>query len=113
MAEDYWANTQLSVARYCGGIRCEGKIWDIVNKDGITIYELSDPKSKHYVGGGNKKAIEPGEPADLVREEFIPFYRKLGRDRFIEVLKEHQQASDTELEKIYKELITGIGDESK
>ena len=111
MAEDYWANTQLSAARYCGGIRYEGKIWNIVNKDGITLYELSSPKSKHYVG--DKKAIGPGEPADLVREEFIPFYRKLGRDRFIEVLKENQQASDTELKKIYDELITERGDESK
>jgi len=39
-------------------------------------------------------AIEPGEPADLCRRDFVPLYRKLGRGRFLEILKAHQQTSD-------------------
>lgn len=104
MAEEYWANSHLSIARYYGRIQFNGHEYQIVNKHGITIFELSNPDSKHYVGGGNKKAIEPGEPADLVRKDFITYYKRLGRDRFLEVLKEHQQASDVELKGIYKEL---------
>lgn len=104
MTEEYWANSHMSIARYYGGVTFNGHEYQIVNKHGITIFELSDPSSKHYVGGGNKKAIEPGEPADLVRKDFITYYRGLGRDRFLDVLKEHQQTSDTELKKIYREL---------
>jgi len=39
-----------------------------------------------------------------VRLDFVKHYRRLGRDRFLEVLKQNQRASDKELEKIYKEL---------
>lgn len=104
MAEEYWANSQLSVARYYGGCTFNGKEYEIVNKYGATLSELSNPASKYYVGDGDKKAIEPGEPADLVRADFIPYYKQLGRDRFLDVLKKHQQASDAELKRIYKEL---------
>jgi hypothetical protein len=89
MTEEYWANSQFSVARYYGGIQINGKIYKIVNKQGATIFELSNPNSPYYVGDGDKKAIEPGEPADLVMEEWIPIYKKLGRDRFIEIVKKN------------------------
>lgn len=89
MTEEYWANSQLSVARYYGEIKINGKIYKIVNKQGATIFELSDPNSPYYVGDGAKKAIEPGEPADLVMEEWIPIYKRLGRDRFIEIVKKN------------------------
>ena len=111
MAEEYWASSQFSVARYYGGIIVNGHKYKIVNKQGITIFELSDPSSKHYVKSG--KAIEPGEPADLVREDFIPFYKKLGRDAFIKVLEENQRMSDTELKKIYKEMTKSNNSKSK
>ena len=94
----------MSIARYYGGVTFNSHEYQIVNKHGITIFELSNPSSKHYVGEGNRKAIEPGEPADLVRKDFITYYRRLGRERFLDVLKEHQQASDTELKKIFREL---------
>ncbi len=85
--ECYWANSQLSVARYFGGLQFNGKEYKIVNKDGITVEELSNPHSKNYVGNG-KYAIPPGEPADLVMDEWIPVYRKLGRDKFVRLLKD-------------------------
>lgn len=85
MTEEYWANSHLSVARYYGGIKVNGHEYKIVNKDGITLEELSDPRSEHYVKEG--KAIPPGEPADLVLKEWIPVYRKLGREKMIRLVK--------------------------
>lgn len=87
MTEEYWANSQFSVARYYGGLQIGGKSYKIVNKQGATIFELSDPDSPYYVGDGNM-AIPPGEPADLVLEEWIPIYKKLGRDKTIELVKQ-------------------------
>lgn len=94
MTEEYWANSQFSVARYYGEIRINGKIYKIVNKQGATIFELSDPDSPYYVGDGNTKAIEPGEPADLVLEEWIPFYKQLGRDKIIECVKNRMSVQE-------------------
>ena len=111
MAEEYWSTTYFSVARYYGGMQMNKHSYKIVNKEGATIFELSDPCSKYYVKG--EKAIEPGQPADLVREDFIPFYKKLGRDTFIKVLEENQRMSDTELKKIYKEMTKSINSKSK
>lgn len=93
MTEEYWANSQFSVARYYGGLQIGGKSYKIVNKQGATIFELSDPDSPYYVGDGNM-AIPPGEPADLVREDWIPVYRKLGREKFIEVVKQNMSLKD-------------------
>lgn len=99
------ADSYFSVARYCGGIQMNQYSYKIVNKEGITIFELSDPENEHYVGDGDEQAIKPGEPADLVREDFIPYYKSLGRDVFIKVLEENQRKSDTEIKKIYEEMI--------
>lgn len=99
MAEEYWANSPLSIARYYGGIKVDGDEYKIVNKDGITLEELSYPRSKHYVKEG--KAIPAGEPADLVRKDWIPVYRKLGRDRTIGLVK--NGISLKEAKKIAKE----------
>lgn len=87
MTEEYWANSQFSVARYYGGIQIGGKSYKIVNKQGATIFELSDPDSPYYVGDGNM-AIPQGEPADLVLKEWIPMYKKLGRDKTIECVEQ-------------------------
>lgn len=99
MTEEYWASSHLSVARYYGGIKLNGGEYKIVNKDGITLEELSDPRSKHYVKEG--KAIHAGEPADLVLMQWIPIYRKLGREKTIELVK--RGLSLKEAEKIMKE----------
>ena len=105
MTEEYWANSYFSVARYYGGINMKPYQYKIVNKEGITIFELRDPESEHYVGDGDEQAIKPGEPADLVREDFIPYYKSLGRDAFIKVLEENQRKSDTEIKEIYESMI--------
>ncbi len=99
MSEEFWANSQFSVVRYYGKAKIGGHEYIIVNKEGKDIFECSAEAEK----AGREKAIEPGEPADLVRTDFVKHYRRLGRDRFLELLKANQQTSDKELEKIFKE----------
>lgn len=74
MCKEFWVNTQLSIARRYGGARIDGHEYHII--------------------GGN----------DMVRKDFIPFYRKLGREKFLEILKAYQQTPDKELLAIYKEM---------
>lgn len=85
MEESYWANSTLSISRYYGGIVFRRKEYFIVNKDGIKLLELSDPDSPHYVKEG--MAIPPGEPADLVQNEWIPVYKALGRKKTFELVQ--------------------------
>lgn len=87
MTEEYWANTYFSVARYTGIIKVEGQAYVIVNKEGKDIFECSAEAEKE----GRMKAIEPGEPCDLCREDFVPIYRKLGRDKFLNLIREHPE----------------------
>lgn len=88
MTEEYWAHSPFSIARYYGTIKVGEKQYTLVNKDGLTIFELSNPTSKHYVGDDNM-AIPPGEPADLVLNEWIPIYRHLGRAKTIELVQQN------------------------
>ena len=85
MTQEYWISSPFSIARCYGGISVDGKQYVVVNKDGVTLAELSDPGSGHYVGD-DRKAIEPGEPADLILKEWLPVYRALGRERTMEVV---------------------------
>lgn len=87
MAAEYWENSYFSIARHFGSVTAFGHTYTIVNKDGVTIFELSDPDSPHYVGD-DAQAIKPGEPADLVMNEWIPTYRKMGREAFLEHIKD-------------------------
>lgn len=85
ITENVWANSQLSIARHYGRISCYNGTYIIVNKDGKDIFECSHEARI----AGRTKAIEPGEPADLCRAEFIPIYRKLKRERFFQFLKDN------------------------
>jgi len=96
MSEEFWANSQFSIARYYGRVKVGGHEYVIVNKEGKDIFECSIEAERK----GREKAIEPGEPADLCRRDFVPLYRKLGRERFLEILKVHQQTSDKEIKQI-------------
>ena len=112
MEEAFWANTYYSVARHYGGINIKGEggkthSFLIVNKEGNTLGELSDPESKCYVSDG--MAIPPGEPADLIDQDFIPYYKKLGRDKFIEILKENNLTERSSLLKLYREAVKKHG----
>lgn len=56
---DYWMNSQLSVARFYGGIKFNGEKYVIV-----------PPKN------------------DLILSKWVPVYKKLGRDKTIKLIKE-------------------------
>lgn len=101
MSEEFWANSQLSIARHYGQILLGNYTYIIVNKEGKDIFECSDEADRE----GRDKAIPAGEPADLCRTDFVKFYRKLGREAFLQVLKDNQHASDKKLIEIYKETI--------
>ena len=100
MDEAFWMNSQLSIARHYGRISNGGNVWYIVNSRGMDLFECTYEANKL----GRDKAIPAGEPADLVRADFIKYYKKLGRDKFLSVLKEHPQATDKELAAIFKDL---------
>lgn len=85
MEEEYWANTQLSIVRHYGSIIFNDAQYTVVNKEGRTVFELSVEAERE----GREKAIPPGEPCDLVMDQFIPVYRKVGREAFIRMLKEN------------------------
>lgn len=76
MEEAYWRNSYLSVVRYYGAVTINKKGYSIVNKEGITLLELSDPTSPHFAN--DLIAISPGEPADLIQNDWIPVYKALG-----------------------------------
>jgi len=100
MTEEVWANSQFSIARYYGGINIEGKKYIIVDKLGRDLFECSAIAEKE----GRDKAIEPGEPADLIREDFKKLYKKYGRDKFIEALEANPNIHEPKwLEKVLKE----------
>ena len=84
MAENYWANSMFSIARYFGKISIDGHEYVIVDKRGHDIFECSIEAEK----AGRAKAIEPGEPCDLCRVDFVPIYRKLGREQFLKFIPE-------------------------
>ena len=85
MSESFWANSSLSIARYSGRIKLGKYEYVICNKDGKDIFECSMEAEKV----GREKAIEPGEPCDLVRTDVLPIYRKLGREQFLRFLEEN------------------------
>ena len=99
MTEEYWANSQLSVARYYGRIQYNGKTFWILDKHGRDLWECTLIANQE----GREKAIDPGEPADLVRDDFREVYRGLGRDRFIEILKANIDSTDEEILEKMKE----------
>jgi hypothetical protein len=86
MTEEYWANSQFSVVRHTGRVKWNGVTYIICNKEGKDIFQCSIEAEKE----GRDKAIEPGEPCDLIDERYLPVYRKLGREKFIELIKKHQ-----------------------
>lgn len=107
MEEAYWNNSQFSVAKFYGGITFkQGDVrrsLKIVNKHGITIEELSDPYSKYYVEDG--MAIQPGEPADLVDADFIGYYKALGREKFISIMKCNRTTPRERLKRTFEEAL--------
>ena len=93
LTKESWMNSQLSVAKYSGGVQVVGeggkkRTLFVVNKEGKDLTQAG---------------ISEGEPADLVDKEFIPLYKKLGRTLFIGIVKANPLASRKELKDILTE----------
>ncbi len=97
MTEEYWRTSQFSAVKYTGSIKINDHEYVIVNKEGKDIFQCSHEAEK----AGREKAIEPGEPCDLIRVDFIPYYKKLGREHFIDVLKRYPTTGEKELIEIF------------
>ena len=76
MTKEYWTASQLSVARFSGGC----KVW------------------------GHEYLVMP-QTFDLLRTDFIPFYKKLGRDRFMQMLKDNPLIGDADLKRMMQETV--------
>lgn len=87
MSSEYWSNSIFSFVRMTGAMKWNGKIYLIVNKEGVTLDELSNPDSKYYLGDDVEDFIPPDEPADLVMKEWVPIYKALGRAKMMEFAK--------------------------
>ena len=95
MAEEFWANSQLSIARFYGQISYNGHtFW-------ILVY-WGESHDTYANEEGKEMAIEAGEPADLVREDFIKVYKDLGREKFLELLQINRLHSDGQILKAMK-----------
>ena len=93
LTKESWMNSQLSVAKYTGGVQVVGeggknRTFFVVNKDGKDLTQAG---------------ISEGEPADLVDKAFIPLYKKLGRTLFIGIVQANPLASRKELKDILTE----------
>ena len=91
--KESWMNSQLSVAKYTGGVQVVGeggkkRTFFVVNKEGKDLTQAD---------------ISEGEPADLVDKAFIPLYKKLGRTLFIGIVQANPLASRKELKDILTE----------
>lgn len=101
MAEEFWVTSPLSVARHYGQIQFNGHRYIVVDKKGRDLWEASMAADRR----GSDKAIPAGEPADLLRDDFQQYYKKLGRDKFLEILMANQRATDKELKSIYRKAV--------
>lgn len=84
MTKEFWENSLLSTARYYGDITYNGRKYVIVDKYGRDLWECTAIAKRE----GRQKAIDPGEPADLILATLQMAYRNLGRERIIELIKE-------------------------
>lgn len=84
MTEEYWRNSQFSIVKHFGKIQVGNLEFIIVNKEGKDIFECSLEAQRE----GREKAIPAGEPCDLVDVRYTKIYRAVGREKFIEWIKE-------------------------
>jgi PhoPQ-activated pathogenicity-related protein len=77
MTKEFWLESQFSIARFYGGICTNGTRYIIM-----------------------------GSEQDLVNNDFAKYYRKLGRDRFIQVLEHHKHESKTSVAQAMKNALS-------
>ena len=76
MTKEYWLASQLSVAKYAGGCKAFGHEYTVMP---VTF--------------------------DLLRTDFMPMYKKLGRERFLQMLKDSPAVTDACLKRMMQDEI--------
>ncbi len=89
MTEEYWRNSQLSVARFYGQARVFG--YDSLS---------STSTARRFLRQASLPVIQP-----IWCRDFVPYYKKLGREKFISILKENTHSIAGELKKVYRAAI--------
>lgn len=77
ITKEVWLNSQLSIARFYGG---------------ISINET--------------RYIIMGSEQDLVDDKFAKYYHKLGREKFVQILKQNEYASKTSVAQAMKNALS-------
>ena len=101
MTEEVWRETQLSIAARTGVIKLKDKIYKVVNREGKDLAECSLEAEQR----GDNIAIPAGEPADLIRADFQPCYRALGRTGFLKVLADNAKLSSRKLLSLMRQTV--------
>ncbi len=101
MSEKQWKETTLCIAKYYGETRYNGELYTIMRKDGKDYFEAA----AEAASDGRSIPIEEGEPRDLVREDFVPFYKRFKRERFWGVIMSNPGKTDEEYFEIFKKLM--------
>lgn len=82
MTEDFWKNSQFSVARHYGGMQAnfgEGShIFEIVNKNGTTLFELSTPPATPTTRPGMARRYHRASQLTLSTWSSFPSIRSWG-----------------------------------
>jgi hypothetical protein len=86
--KELWSNGHLSLARYYGSVKINGKVYTLVDKNGKKVLGVAE-----------------SEPHDLIDERFIPLYKKLGREKFLQVIAAfaYYISSPSDMKKIINE----------
>lgn len=98
MEESVWRNSSLSLAARFGGIKIDGTEYVLLDERGRDLWECTEEADRL----GREYAIEPGMPCDLVRKDFARLYRKLGRRKFLAIMRANDDVDDTEMKEIMK-----------
>ncbi len=102
IAKEYWMNSQLSVAKYSGGVT-------VTDKDGKhRMYVVVNSK-----GSTDWTHLDASEPADLIDTDFIEYYKKLGRDKMIVLLDSNKVLSRSSLKELLKQEVEKLKGERK
>lgn len=77
ITKEVWLNSQLSIARFYGGIHINGTRYIIM-----------------------------GSEQDLVNNDFAKYYNKLGREKFVQILEQNKYASKTSVAQAMKNALS-------
>ena len=111
MTEEYWANSQFSVARYTGAIKLDGHRYVIVDKTGrsVVVEWIDDKMYVNELNAVTNSVVTPGEHYDECSDWRLPVIKSgladhndiLTKDQAKELLDAASQKDYTEWSCVY------------